>query len=149
MQAIKGSHANRFNCAKMSKTVCPITIRFRDTDTMGHVNNAVYLSYFELARMDYFDKMMDSRWDWTKDGIILARNEIDYLAPIFLLDKIHIETEVVHVGNSSFTMAYQIFKETPEGPQCCTRAKATLVCYDFSVDKKAPVPEAWRAFMTA
>ena len=102
----KGNRANRFNCVEMSKTTCPITIRFRDTDTMGHVNNAVYLSYFELARMDYFDKMMNSRWDWTKDGIILARNEIDYLAPVFLLDKIYVETEVVHVGNSSFTMAY-------------------------------------------
>ena len=87
----------------MSKTTCPITIRFRDTDTMGHVNNAVYLSYFELARMDYFDKMMNSRWDWTKDGIILARNEIDYLAPVFLLDKIYVETEVVHVGKERCT----------------------------------------------
>ena len=116
---------------------------------MGHVNNAVYLSYFEVARMDYFDKHLSRRWDWTEQGIILARNEVDYIQPVFLLDRIYTETEVTHVGSSSFTMVYTLFKETENGPFVCTRGKSVLVCFDFNTHQKQPVPDAWRTFMQA
>ena len=43
-----------------------IQVRFSDIDAMGHVNNAVYLSYFELARVYYFEKIMNESWDWKK-----------------------------------------------------------------------------------
>ena len=59
-----------------------IQIRFADIDVMGHVNNAVYLSYFEMARVHYFKQILGEEWDWNSDGILLARNEIDYLSPI-------------------------------------------------------------------
>lgn len=131
----------------MGKTTLPVAIRFRDTDAMGHVNNAVYLSYFELARMHYFDQHMQGRWDWTQDGIILARNEVDYMQPVFLLDDIYIESSVVRVGNTSFTMQYELYKKTEGGVSCCARCLATLVCFNFETNSKYPVPEAWRAFM--
>ena len=43
-----------------------ISVRFADCDMMGHVNNAVYLSYFEEARMHYFAQMVDENWNWKK-----------------------------------------------------------------------------------
>lgn len=131
----------------MGKTTLPITIRFRDTDAMGHVNNAVYLSYFELARMHYFDQLIQGRWDWTQDGIILARNEVDYIVPVFLLDSVYVETTVVRVGNTSFTMQYEMFKEQGGAPLLCARSLATLVCFNFETNVKYRVPEAWRTAM--
>ena len=41
-----------------------IQVRFSDLDTLGHVNNAVYLSYFEMARIAYFTPLLGENWDW-------------------------------------------------------------------------------------
>ena len=54
-----------------------IPVRFSDIDAMGHVNNAIYLNYFEQARMSFFQESIGKEWDWKKDGIVLGRNEID------------------------------------------------------------------------
>jgi acyl-CoA thioester hydrolase len=60
-----------------------IQIRFSDCDMMGHVNNAVYLNYFELTRIYYFRELLGKDWDWRKNGIILRKNEIEYFVPVF------------------------------------------------------------------
>ncbi|MFN4071655.1 MAG: acyl-CoA thioesterase, partial [Thermus caldifontis] len=58
----------------------PIQVRFRDLDALGHVNNAVYLTYFEVARAAYFQRLKE---DWLEKGhFILARAEVDFLRPI-------------------------------------------------------------------
>ena len=59
-----------------------IQVRYADVDSMGHVNNAVYLSYFENARLHYFKHMLGSNWDWKRDGIILLKNEVQYIKSI-------------------------------------------------------------------
>ena len=66
----------------MSIKPVEIQIRFSDIDVMGHVNNATYLSYFEYTRMHYFEKLLGLKWEWKKHGILLVRNEIEYLNKI-------------------------------------------------------------------
>jgi acyl-CoA thioester hydrolase len=61
-----------------------IQVRFSDIDVMGHVNNAVYLSYFEMTRVHYFRELLGLEWDWKSHGILLVRNEIDYIKPILI-----------------------------------------------------------------
>ncbi|MDG1262127.1 MAG: acyl-CoA thioesterase, partial [Flavobacteriales bacterium] len=65
-----------------------VEVRFGDIDVMGHVNNAVYLSYFEQARMAFFKELIGGEWDWNEAGILLARNEVDYIQPILLSDQV-------------------------------------------------------------
>lgn len=60
--------------------VCPVVVRFRDCDPMGHVNNAVYLTYLEVARFAYWQDVADGR-NAADAGVIMARAEIDYKAP--------------------------------------------------------------------
>jgi len=55
----------------------PIEIRFADVDAFGHVNNARFLTYIEMARVKYFDEVVEWGYDWSKEGIILARAEVD------------------------------------------------------------------------
>ncbi|MDA0882981.1 MAG: thioesterase family protein, partial [Bacteroidetes bacterium] len=52
------------------KSKYEIEVRFRDIDAMGHVNNAVYLSYFEQARIGFFNAIVDDKWDWNKLGVL-------------------------------------------------------------------------------
>ena len=55
-----------------------IQVRFSDLDVLGHVNNTIYLSYFEMARVHYFKELLGEGWDWNKFGIVLAKNEVEY-----------------------------------------------------------------------
>ena len=46
-----------------------IQVRFADLDVMGHVNNSVYLSYFEMTRVHYFKELVGANWDWRNEGV--------------------------------------------------------------------------------
>ena len=96
---------------KYMKVEHEIEVRFRDIDSMGHVNNAVYLSYFEQARMAWFKKLVGSEWNWIDAGILVARHEIDYKSPVSLNDNITISTWCESMGTSSLVMAYEIIKD--------------------------------------
>lgn len=121
-------------------------IRFADIDSMGHVNNAVYLTYFEQARMNYFRELMADKWDWKGEGVMLGRNEVDYLKPIFLHDDINIEVWCDGVGNKSFVMNYR-FVNAQSG-EITTQGKSILVCFDHNQNSSIPVPEKWRSFFS-
>ena len=75
-----------------------LEVRFRDLDPLGHVNNAVYLSYAELGRRHYFRAV---EVDFDGGDMVLARSEVDYLRPIFIEDKVKVLNRIVSVGNSS------------------------------------------------
>lgn len=119
-----------------------IHIRWADIDALQHVNNAVYLSYFEQARIDYFREVV--KWDWDALGMILASNTIHYLAPLFPRDKAQIRMRTSRLGSKSFEMEYLVEKETKEGPKIITFASAVLVAYDYRNDQTVPLPEAYR-----
>lgn len=108
-----------------------IQVRFRDCDVMGHVNNAVYLSYFEQARMHYFQQMVGQEWDWRKNGIILVKNEVTYLKPILLTDVPEIHVYLKEIGTKSFTLSYEI----KINDKIVSTGVSKLVCFDFFEEK--------------
>ncbi|WP_306643752.1 acyl-CoA thioesterase [Sanyastnella coralliicola] len=123
-----------------------VEIRFADIDVMGHVNNAVYLSYFEQARISFFNELVGKDWDWYELGILLARNEIDYKQPVLMSDHVIIRTRCEHVGNTSLVFAYDIYR-TPKGQTEATIAaqgKSVLVCFDYKKQQKIEVPAEWK-----
>jgi acyl-CoA thioester hydrolase len=122
-----------------------VLVRYRDIDAFNHVNNAVYLSYLEQARIEYFAEMAGNTWDWDEYGAIVARNEIDYLRPVHLGDKVKICTWCADVGRSSMKIAYQIFAKTSENQDWMVVAKAEtiIVAYNLSQKKVVPVHESW------
>lgn len=120
----------------------PIHIRWADIDALQHVNNAVYLSYFEQARIDYFREVV--KWDWDALGMILASNTIHYLAPLFARDKARILMRSTRLGSKSFEMEYLVEKQTKTGPKIITFASAVLVAYDYRNDQTVALPEAYR-----
>lgn len=112
-----------------------IEVRFADCDMMGHVNNAVYLSYFEQARMQYFSQIVGENWNWQKEGMILVKNEVEYLFPIFLNDKPEIIVKLVEIGTKSFTLAYHVFVKEKQ----VAKGFSKLVCFDFTINKSVEV----------
>ena len=128
----------------IKKTRTDLQIRFNDLDMAGHVHNSEYLNYFEIGRIDFFNKIIDSDWDWKQKGILVARNEIDYSAPVFFHDSIFVETTCEDVGNKSITLDYKIFKEVDGAKILCAKGRSILVCFDFTTNTSVVVFEDWK-----
>lgn len=119
-------------------------VRFKDVDKMGHVNNAVHLTYFELARMSYFNEVIGQMIDWSKQGVILARNEVDYKAPILLEDEVWVYIRVTRFGNTSIEMEYVVTRTDDQGSFIAATGKSVLVCFDYELNRSMPVPALWK-----
>jgi acyl-CoA thioester hydrolase len=116
----------------------PISIRFSDIDAVGHVNNAVYLTYFEEARLKYWREAIN--WNIAENGVIVGRSEVNYLKPILLTDEIICYVRTTRIGNSSFDIMHVLVKITPNGQEICTTGKTVCISYDYSANKSIPIP---------
>jgi acyl-CoA thioester hydrolase len=126
----------------MSNTI-KIQVRFSDVDMMGHINNAIYLNYFETARMHFLNAELGSKWNWVQNGIVLRKNEIEYLEPVFLTDVIEIEVRPETIGNTSFTLIYIL----RVGDKIKCKGESRLVCYNYNEKTAVQVyPEFKKAF---
>ena len=126
------------------KSCIDISIRFSDVDMAGHVHNSKYLCYFELGRIDYLSRIAGKDWNWKKKGIILGRNEIDYLTPIYLTDKIYLDTKCDYVGNKSFVLSYIAYKRSEDKDIICSKGKSTIICINFDENTTLPVYSEWK-----
>ena len=130
----------------MTRFTTDIQMRFRDIDGMGHVNNAVYLSYVELARTQFYMHHADKR---TLDEIdfILAHVDIDFESQAMWGDQIQVAVWPSKIGNSSFTLSYEV-KEKRSG-RILARAKSVLVSYDYERKKSKPISDDFRTLLQA
>lgn len=121
-----------------------IQIRFKDIDKQGHVNNANHLTYFETARTEYFRDVVHSRIDWNTIGIILARTEIDYKAPILFEDELYCFTKVTRFGSKSFDMQGALVVKTTVGFKLTALVKSVIVGINYETKETILIPEAWK-----
>ncbi len=124
----------------MEYTLTKIQIRYRDLDTVGHVNNAVYFSYFEQGRIDFIKKYL---FEFRADDVnfVLARAEADFYRSIKLDDEIYVKTFISKVGKKSFDMSYEI---TDSSGNLYSRGKTVNVF--IKNEKPIEVPEFIRHF---
>ena len=119
----------------------PIDVRFRDLDAVGHVNNAVYLTYLEQARVAYWMKVTGLSEIRAID-IILARVEIDYRSPVTFGETIDVAVRCAAMRRSSCTFELRI-TERKTG-RLVAESKNVIVQYDYAAGRSRPIPEAFR-----
>ena len=128
-----------------------LEVRFRDCDAMGHVNNAVYLTYLEEARISHWRatglaaKTSDSATPPDVPGVILARVEIDYRRPAKHGDVLTVQLGVAAVGRTSFTYEYEI---TDAAGQLIANARTVIVRFDYAANKPVPISEDIKEALT-
>jgi len=112
------------------------TIRFGDLDPQGHVNQAVFLTYFESGRVGMF---RDPDFGIGAPGLtyVLVRMEVDYMKELHWPGSVDIGTGVTEFGRSSFKVAQAIFRDG----MCVAMGRATLVCMDKTTRKSTPLPQ--------
>lgn len=128
---------------------CNIQLRYNDIDALGHVNNAMYVTYLEIARVNYFEHLMQTNISLDKEGIILARVAIDYKQPIVLGDALAVKIWCSKVGSKSFDLAYAIIKQTDVQSIVMATATTVQVCFDYKENKSILIPEKWKEKFTA
>ncbi len=119
-----------------------IEMRFADLDMMGHVNNAVYFTYMEIARAKYWKQALN--WDWKTTGIIIGQASIDYIVPILLNDKVNMYVRTSRIGKTSFDLEYLIVKDVNGKEITCSKGKTVCVAFDYSSKKPTPIPDKER-----
>ena len=86
---------------------CQVQVRYRDLDTFDHVNNAVFLSYFEHARA----VMLVDLYRKYNIRFVIAHLCIDYHKPAFLLDTLTVRMWVSKIGKTSWEFQYELKRE--------------------------------------
>jgi acyl-CoA thioester hydrolase len=119
-----------------------LQVRFRDIDAFGHVNNAVFFSYVELARIRYLLDVLQPDTSFDRLPLILARVELDFRSPIEFGEDVEVETRVDRIGHTSFGMRHRMTAGR-EG-RLVGDVTTVLVTYDYSVARPMPVPDEWR-----
>ena len=115
-----------------------LAVRYRDLDTLGHVNNAVYATYLEQARTRYVDRLLGSVV--TDGGMVLASLEVDFRRPVTLdAGAVRVECGVLDVGESSFRMGYRVYGD---GDAPAATAESVQVAWDG--ESSRPLPAEWR-----
>ena len=117
------------------------TVRFRDVDGMGHVNNAVFSTYLEQARLAWFGE--DERMPL--EDVILARTEIDFRSPLGFGETVEIGVRPCRLGTKSFELEYEL----RSGGRLVAAATSVLVGYDYARAASVAVPERWRQRLEA
>jgi len=121
--------------------VVPIEVRFKDIDMMGHVNNAVYLTYFENARSGYWRAL--GAWAGRPESTyVLAQAECDYRSPATLEDELGCHIRVTRLGRSSFAFQYLLRDET--GGRTIVEGRSVQVMYDYDRGKPRPIDDELR-----
>jgi acyl-CoA thioester hydrolase len=126
-----------------------VEIRFADTDAMGHVNNAVFLTFVEVARVGWWMAATGEpleRAGGRSQGLILAEAEVAFRSPLFFGETVIVETRASRLGRTSLGVEHRLTASPPNGPvRLVAICRTVVVRYDYVLE--APVP--WPADLVA
>lgn len=120
----------------------PITVRWRDLDSYNHVNNSVFLTYLEEARLVWLEGLIG---DWKTDQLspVLAASQVNFREQIEWPGELVVEVRCEKLGNSSLTLAHRI--TSADGSRLFSDASVVMVWVNPQTGRSVPLPEAVRA----
>ncbi len=116
-----------------------ISPRFCELDGLGHINNSIYLQWFEQARTPLF-KIFNPSLSLDKWNLIIARTEVDYTLPFKIDGIVHIKTYLSKIGNSSMIIEHELFQKN----QKAAHGRAVMIHYNYDLNKSISIPENYR-----
>ena len=107
-------------------------------DSLGHVNNVVYVDYLQEARVDMLRVHAPAQGgEELAEGVVVVRHEVEFVRPlVFRPEPVRVESWVTQVRAATFTMAYEVLDELPDGDRrVYLRASSALTPYVFSQER--------------
>lgn len=123
----------------------PLQIRFSDIDMLGHLNNSVYVNFFDMGKTFYFREVLNSPLDWNTISVVIVNLNCNFHHPIYFHDSIEVFTKVESISERSITMDQRIVN-TNTGE---THASCRTVLAGFDVEKHVGIPihPEWRRLL--
>jgi acyl-CoA thioester hydrolase len=123
-----------------------LEVRFRDIDALRHVNNAVFFSYLEQARVRYLADVIGL--DIVAGlPMILASVRLDYRSPIQFSERVVVDTRIDWLGTTSIAMSHRM--TAGDQDRLVGESSTILVSYDYGTARPQPVPSDWRTRIAA
>ena len=119
-------------------------VRFRDVDAMGHVNNAVFLTYIEEARFAFLAHTGAAE-TLEETTMVVARAELDFRSPARMGEEVEIGVRTSRLGTKSFDLEYELHANG----RVLAEARTVQVAYDYERREPMELPSAWRERLAA
>jgi len=120
----------------------PVQVRMTDLDPVGHVNNGIQLSYYDLGRLNYLETLQNKKIDWNEIDMVIVHIACDFVDSIYFYDKIVVETKVLEIGNKSVKMLQRIVNsETNEIKSTCY---SVMAGYDKENNSSKQISKAFK-----
>ncbi len=126
----------------------PAQIRFSDVDQLGHMNNSVYFSLYDLAKTTYLREVMGGdKMQWQKAGIVVANINANFFAPVFFQDELEIQTATIHLGHKSFTLFQRAINKATGEVKC--ECRTVMVGYNAQTLQSELISKEWKQAICA
>ena len=122
----------------------PLDTRYTDYDTKGHVNNATYLTYFEMARQRVWIDALGGSPDFT---FVVAEASVRYASPAMLGDPLEIEIAVGEIRTKAWVWRYRIVD--PRDERLVAEGSTVQVMFDYAARRSIAIPESLRGQLLA
>lgn len=118
-----------------------VQTRFTDIDMLGHINNNVYLSFMDLAKLDYFTTISNGRLSIKDIRMVVVHIDCDFTAPSYFGEQLQVWTTIAHVGERSVTLEQRVVNEATGQTKCVGRT--VMAGFDPATASGAPIDKAW------
>lgn len=120
----------------------PLQMRFNDIDLLGHLNNSVYFTFMDLAKVRYFQDVLGDELTFKGHTVVIVNVNCDFCAPTFFDDEIEVETAIVAIGDRSLTLEQRVFSPADGRVRC--RCRTIMSGFDTKTMTSVPISEEWR-----
>ena len=119
--------------------------RFSDIDPFQHVNNVSQQMYFDVGKMEYYEKILGADALLGDLRIVTVSTSTSYLGQVRMTDPVRITTTCERIGTKSLTL----FQQMLVGEEVRSESRSVMVVFDFPNQCSRPVPEEWRRRLLA
>ncbi|TMO02862.1 thioesterase family protein [Pseudoalteromonas sp. S558] len=124
-----------------------ITVAWADMDALQHVNNVVYLRYFEIARIDFLNKInLFDTITPSGTGPVISENNVRYKRPVTFPDTLTVGVTITDIKEDRFMMNYTVFSHAQN--TITTTGNSKVVMFDFTTGQKALITEPLLSALT-
>ena len=119
--------------------------RWSDLDEFGVVNNAIFMTYFEQARVNLFAEFVG--WNWKSVGVVVANVNMNFKTPIRMADNPSIYIRCTKIGSTSYTLDCLMSEERNGKEIIFAEASFVMVCFDFKTGIPVAIPEIVKPYL--
>ncbi len=122
-----------------------VQIRFNDIDMFGHLNNSVYIQFFDMGKYAYFRQFMTDTFGSEPTAPVVANINCDFLEPTKIDERLEVLTAITEIADSSMVLQQRIVSSA--GRVKCT-ARTIMVNIDLATGRPTTVSDEWRKKIT-